>query len=90
MESAIKNMGDAELLSIINPSLSVMIGEYSVPELLNVAEEEALAIKGIGEGKIKVLMALKEVVRRIMHRTKNSIKSFFDEWCRDQNRKDNW
>jgi len=75
MESAIKNMGDAELLSIINPSLSVMIGEYSVPELLNVAEEEALAIKGIGEGKIKVLMALKEVVRRIMHRTKNSIKS---------------
>ena len=39
MEKEIKNLTDIELLRIVNPSLAVMVGEYSVPELLNVAEE---------------------------------------------------
>ena len=75
MENTIKNLSDAELLRIINPSLPVMIGEYSVSELLDVAEEEALSIKGIGEAKVKVLIALKEIIHRIMHRAMGSIES---------------
>lgn len=75
MESEIRNLTDNELLMLVNPSLSVMMGEYSVPELFNVAEEEALAIKGVGEAKVKVLLALKEIANRIIHRSKDSIKS---------------
>lgn len=75
MDNDIKNLSDIELLTLVNPSLAVMMGDYSVPELLNVAEEEALAIKGVGEAKVKVLLALKEIANRIIHRSKNSIKS---------------
>ncbi len=53
MERDIHNLSDAELLRILNPALPVMVGDYSVPELLNVAEEEVLAIKGVGEAKAR-------------------------------------
>ena len=75
MERDIHNLSDAELLRILNPTLPIMVGDYSVPELLNVAEEEVLAIKGVGEAKARLLMALKEIVNRIIHRNKESIKT---------------
>lgn len=75
MEKEIKNLTDIELLRIVNPSLAVMVGEYSVPELLNVAEEEIMALKGIGEAKAKVVLALKEIANRMIHRAKDSITS---------------
>ena len=75
MDKEIQNLSDNELLRIVNPSLAVMIGDYSVPELLNVAEEEVLTIKGIGDAKVRMLMALKEIVNRIIHRSKDSIKT---------------
>ena len=75
MERDIHNLSDAELLRILNPALPVMVGDYSVPELLNVAEEEVLAIKGVGEAKARLLMALKEIVNRIIRRSKDSIKT---------------
>ena len=75
MESEIQKLSDAELLRILNPALAVAVGDYGVPELLNVAEQEVLAIKGIGDARVKMLMALKEIVHRIIHRRKDSIKT---------------
>ena len=75
MESEIQKLSDAELLRILNPALAVAVGDYGVPELLNVAEQEVLAIKGIGDARVKMLMALKEIVNRIIHRRKDSIKA---------------
>ena len=75
MESEIRKLSDAELLRILNPALALAVGDYGVPELLNVAEQEVLAIKGIGDARVKMLMALKEIVHRIIHRRKDSIKT---------------
>lgn len=75
MEKEIMNLSDAELLHLVSPAFnSSLLDEYSFPELFNVVSEEQIAaVKGIGKTKTKTILAVRELVKRLINRHCESV-----------------
>lgn len=76
MEKEILELSDEELLRLVNPVFNgSLLGEYSVPELFNVVSEEQIAaVKGIGQRKIKVILAVRELINRLIRHQCEKVK----------------
>lgn len=74
MKKDMSLLSDAELLRLVNPSLgTAILGEYSIPELFSVvSEEQIMSTKGVGQAKTKVILAIREIANRMIHRNGES------------------
>ena len=72
MENEMALLSDEELLRMVNPALgSTLLGEYPIPELFTVvSEEQLLSLKGIGQTKTRIILAIREITKRMISRDK--------------------
>ena len=69
-------MTDEQLLSAILGSNVHLTEEYSLNRIFTVVSEEQIGeIKGIGNAKAKTIAVIKEIVRRVLDRKRETVKS---------------
>ena len=69
-------MTDEQLLSAILGSNVHLTEEYSLNRIFTVVSEEQIGeIKGIGNAKAKTIAVIKEIVRRVLYRKRETVKT---------------
>ena len=69
-------MTDEQLLSAILGSNVHLTEEYSLNRIFTVVSEEQIGeIKGIGNAKAKTIAVIKEIVRRVLDRKRETVKT---------------